>query len=297
MSSENFVCDVSVNVGADRTENSWFKFKLGKGQQEIMALKQEVQTGSGQKLHDNEHCVCIWFPSDAETESVTDMVEGMMPGENAVNVVDDANGNGKWVIMSLNKAAGDGEEADMMKAVDAQLEEFFSQTENNAYVEFAIKTATKCSDMLEIAQAAKEKEMDPSADHDNYPSFMTFFENMQVMFRADMDHQFLITVLQWAQKFGVATTSEFFDFIKKFNHLSMKVNMNDHRHVGYNTEKAWIKAVWEGLGNTKEMFAELEAFKSMCNQMRLIFIVKDSAYLNIDMNMLGMGDYMDYWIE
>lgn len=293
--SENFMCDVTLNMGKDRTEASWFKFKLGKGAQEIAALKNEVQSGSGQQLGDGEHIVAVWFPADAEVDSVTELIEGMAPGDDAVNVVDDVNGNGKWVLLNVNKAAGDGDEGNMLKDVDTQLEEFFSNTENNAFLEVSLKSAMKSSDMLEIAQNSKEAEVAPGTEMETFPSFMSWCDDMQFQFRADMDHKFLITVMTWASKFGVKTDAEFFEFIKKFNHLSMKLNLNSFRNASYNTTNEWIKEMWNGLHEGKEMFAEMDAFKSMCNKMRMVFIVKDQAYLNIDMNFDGFGDYIAYW--
>jgi hypothetical protein len=292
--ANNLVVDLGIDVGKDRTENSWFKLKMGKGTQEVQTLKSEVETSTGVTLDDSKHFVSFWFPADADLEVLHETVSGLLPGEDAIKTVEAK--DGKWLMVSLTEAAGTGDEANMLKGIEEQLTAFFGQVESNAYLEVGMRTPMTWGYCKEVAESQNENKPAPEPVS-NIPSFMNFMENMSYNFRCDMDHDFAISVMKFASTLGAPVNPEFLDFVKKFNKFTMNLRLAGIRALDFTTEEKMQKMAWGAFNDNIGMIAELAAFKSLTNQMRMVFILKDNSYCHLDMNMIGMSDYINYFSE
>lgn len=290
--SNNFVMDFTADVGKVENEATWVKLKMGRGAQDCAALKQEVESGSGVKLDDL--FVSLWFPDGADTDALKDIVQSMIPGpEDSVQVLTGKNG-GVWVMLSVAQAVGDGGEKAMFDDVQAQVDSFFGQVESNAYLEFALRSDETFTKAVETAKANNEANLGddtPSSDG----SLMAFMNSFSTNFRCDIDHEFIISVLKFATKLGVPLTPEFFEFVKKFNLFAAKLSLNRADGVEANTANCMRNYFFRAMRDMKDMFAELTAFKTLCNQMRLIFLLKDDTYLNLDVNTPGFQSYVEYF--
>ena len=68
--SNNVVLDFGVDIGNDKTENTYMKLRMGRGKQEAATLRQEVEAGSGVTLDDSKHYLSINIPETADTAAL-----------------------------------------------------------------------------------------------------------------------------------------------------------------------------------------------------------------------------------
>lgn len=283
--SNNIVLDFGIDVGTDKTENTYFKLRMGRGKQEVATLRNEVEAGTGKPMEADKHCVCLNFGDAAETETLTEMVEGMCPGEGAITK------EGSWILCSLVDAAGDGDEGDMLKDVQSKVDEFFSEVESNAFVEYGIRSAYTFEQALEVAKANNEKDGECT---EGRPSFLGFLNAVNVHLRMDIDHDFLASVMKFAKKCGAPIGSDDHEFIRKFNCVKFNVDVDGLDSLSEGTSKQLNELSFGALNENLDMFAELTAFKSMTNEMKMIFLLKDDTYLQLEMKLPGMEKYVEY---
>lgn len=286
--SNNIVLDYGIDVGSDKTENTYFKLKMGRGKQEVATLRQEIEAGTGKPMVADKHCVCLRFGDNAETDMLTEMVEGMCPGEGAITK------EGPWLLCSLADAAGDGDEGDMFKDIEGKVNEFFNEVESNAYVEFVFSSAFTFDKALEVATANNEN---GDGKTEEYPSFLRFLESVNCSLRMDIDHDFLASVMKFGQKMGAPSLGENAEFFRKLNQVQFRVNVDGLEALTEETATNMKSMAWEALTENLDMFAELSAFKSLTNEMKLVFLLKDDTYLQLEVKMPGMEKYIEYFAQ
>jgi len=284
--SNNVVVDFGVDIGSDKTENTYFKLRMGRGKQEVATLRQEVEAGTGKPMDVEKHSVCIKFAKDADTAMLTEMVEGMCPGEGAITQ------EGQWVMCSLLDAAGDGDEGQMFKDVEAQVNDFFAEVESNAFVEFGVRSAYTFEQALEVAKANNEV---AAEDKTGTPSFLGFLNAVNVHLRMDVDHEFAVSVMKFANKLGAPITPEFFEFVRKFNSVNFSVNTEGLDALHPDSAKMLNDVAYEALTENQDMFAELSAFRTLTSEMKMVFLLKDDTYLQLEVKLPGMQQYIEYF--
>lgn len=287
--SNNVVVDFGVDIGSDKTENTYFKLRMGRGKQEVATLRQEVEAGTGKTLQADRHCVCLRFADGAETDTLVEMVAGMCPGEESA-----ISKEGNWITCSLTEAAGDGDEGQMFKDVEAKVNDFFAEVESNAFIEFGVRSSYTFEQALEVAKANNELE-DPADTAATRPSFVNFLNNVNVHLRMDIDHEFLVSVMKFANKMGAPVTPDFYEFVRKFNSVDFRVDTDGVDAFTETSQSNLNTFAWEGFSGNRDMFQELTAFKTLAGEMKLVFLLKDDTYLQLEMKMPGMQQYIEHF--
>lgn len=287
--SNNVVVDFGVDIGSDKAENTYFKLRMGRGKQEVATLRQEVEAGTGKTLQAEKHCVCLRFADGAETETLVEMVSGMCPGDESA-----VSREGNWILVSLADAAGDGDEGQMFKDVEAQVNDFFAEVESNAFIEFGIRSSYTFEQALENAQASNERE-DPADTAAIRPSFLNFLNNVNVHLRMDIDHEFLVSVMKFANKMGAPVEPEFYEFVRKFNSVDFRIDTEGVDAFTPGSQGNLNSFAWEGLTGNRDMFQELSAFRTLASEMKMVFLLKDDTYLQLEMKMPGVQKYIEYF--
>lgn len=294
--SNNVVLDFGVDIGNDKTENTYMKLRMGRGKQEVATLRQEVEAGSGVTLDDSKHYVSFNFPETADTATMIEMIDGMTPGQGSIT--ENSTGkSGKWVMCSITDAIGDGEEAGMLTSVDAGITEFFSQVESNAFVEFGIRSAHSFEQALEVAKANNEATCE-KGNTDNLISIAGFGENMNCHLKMDVDHEFAIDMLKFAKKqMGLPISTELYDFVRKFNMMEIRLDGNGPECMTEGVRAEMTEVMWSYLGQNRDMASELTAFKTLTNEMKIIFLLRDDVYLQFEMKLPGLQSYIEYFAQ
>ena len=72
--SNNLVADFGVDVGGDFDEKLYLKVKIGKGSEEVMSLKQTVETGTKCPLDDSAFMVNMHVKSNVDLNTLKEHI-------------------------------------------------------------------------------------------------------------------------------------------------------------------------------------------------------------------------------
>lgn len=282
------ILDLGMTVGGEVANNTYFKLKLGKGNEEASTLNKIVEEGTGMVLDEAKHTVSFRIQESADPSQLLEMIEGMMEGV-TVEQVAGKNG-GKWLVCHLTEAVG----TDIVNGdLEAQLDEFFATCPENSYLEFGFQSGKTFEDALEIAKAQGEANEDSTAPTESsLPSFLTFMNNLDVSLRCDINPDFALNVLNFVAKtMKLPLDAEMFQFIKKFQCLEARWNFNSIDELQDGDKAVASKNLWSGLGDMKSVLGEVEPFVSLFNEMTCIFTLRNSAFLKLEFRAPGLQAY------
>lgn len=295
MKSTNVVADIGIEIGNNIEENSYVKLKIGKGAEEVMALKQIVEAGIGQKLDDSQHSLLLWLPNEYDTDALTEMVEG--EGNLKTNVIQ--GGEGKWVVTNLAECEYIGK----VPNLEGEINNFFTKVNSNAYFELSIRSGKTFYDAKARAVETGEKNADGYTDKeghlDTFASPLVFLENASANLKCDIDHNFLVDLMQLLKDKGAALIKpQFFDVVKKLNHMEFFVQFNSIEEAKGDIRKKIVEDMWNDfIPMVKEMMEPAKMFSGLLNKAKLYFILRDNAFVYLDLNLPGFTDYVNHMTE
>jgi len=294
--SNNICLDYGFDMGdVDATNdanNTFFKLKLGKGTEDAMALKQVVEEGTGKTLSDEDHYISIKVPEGANLEELKEMVDGFSGGDEGL-VEEIAGKDGyKWLMVSLKKV-NDGQEMGDIKQLEEELSKFFDTVKSNAFLEMFVKTSHHFSEAQKVAEQNNERTAEEPVG-DELCSLAVFAKGISGHFKADIDHDFILKVAEFAKNF-CPVTPQLFEFAKKMNNIEMNLKLNSIDEVTGDCRSQLQSELWEQLYNGRDMFEDIKSFVSCLDDLRVFFVLKDNAYMSLEVRAPGLSNYVKYF--
>jgi hypothetical protein len=198
--SNKISIDLGLEIGNTDSQNdadlSYIKFKMGKGAEESMVLKQIIESGTGRTLKDDDHYVCVRVPADTDTTELKDVIEGLT----AEDLIEEVEGQGgmKWLMVSLKKYNDESETVEDYEKMQKDITNFFNDVKAHSFVEFAVKTPHNFTAAKKIAEELNEKTTE-EVNTEKFPSFMSFLNDASVHVKMDCDHDFAMQTAQFAK--------------------------------------------------------------------------------------------------
>lgn len=294
--SHNVSLDIGFDMGdvdsSNDANNTYVKLKAGKGAEDAMALKQVVESGTGRTLNDEDHYISIKVPEGADMEELKEMVNGFSGGdEELVEEVAGSDGY-KWLMVSLKKA-NEGAEMGDIAEVEQELSSFFETVQNNAFLELFLKSSHHFSEAKTIAEQNNEREAETPTGED-LPSVHVFGKGLSGHFKADIDHDFCLKLAEFCKKF-CPVTPQLFEFVRKMNNCEMGLQLNSVDNISGQCKSDLQKGMWDALVESREMFEDMKSFVTCLDDMRVFFVLRDSAYLSLEVRAPGLSDYVKYF--
>jgi len=294
--SNNISMDFGFDMGdvdnMNDANNTFFKLKLGKGTEDAMALKQVVEEGTGKTLSDEDHYISIKVPEGANLEELKEMVDGFSGGDEGL-VEEIAGKDGyKWLMVSLKKV-NDGQEMGDIKQLEEELSKFFDTVKSNAFLEMFVKTSHHFSEAQKVAEQNNERTAEEPVG-DELCSLAVFAKGISGHFKADIDHDFILKVAEFAKNF-CPVTPQLFEFAKKMNNIEMNLKLNSIDEVTGDCRSQLQSELWEQLYNGRDMFEDIKSFVSCLDDLRVFFVLKDNAYMSLEVRAPGLSNYVKYF--
>jgi len=299
--TDNIVLDFGVDIGdIGSKEECYFKFKVGRGQQEVSVLKQTVESGTGETLDDSEYTFSVHF-SDGDVSKLKESISEMSPNEDAgINVIEGKVGGGNWLQLHPKQAGGE-EIADFVPKYEEMLNEFFADVKSNCFVEFAFRSAHSFTEVLEVSKKNGETAFDDSANGE-LPSLLTLLNNASLCFRSDIEHKFIVDILTFLNKKSgkfPGVDAKLFAFIEKLNGLEMKWNLAGAHTLHPKHTRDMMGPALEMMQSLCEMVKadEMEDMFSLANGIKMYFLLRDDIYLYMDVKLPGFSDMIAHMRE
>lgn len=294
--SHNISMDFGFDMGdvdnMNDANNTFFKLKMGKGPEDAMALKQVVEDGTGKTLSDSDHYISIKVPEGADLEELKEMVNGFSGGdEELVEEVAGKDGY-KWLMVSLKKV-NDGQEMGDINELEQEISKFFDTVTSNAFLEFFVKSSHHFSEAQKIAEQNNEKSAEEPTG-DELCSLSVFAKGISGHFKADIDHDFVLKVAEFAKNF-CPVTPQLFQFAKKMNNIEMNLKLNSIDEITGQPKKDIQNEMWNQLMEFREVFEDIKSFVSCLDDLRVFFVLKDSAYMSLEVRAPGLANYVKYF--
>jgi len=294
--SNNICLDYGFDMGdVDATNdanNTFFKLKLGKGTEDAMALKQVVEEGTGKTLSDEDHYISIKVPEGANLDELKEMVDGFSGGDEGL-VEEVAGKDGyKWLMVSLKKV-NEGQEMGDINELETEISKFFDTVKSNAFLEMFVKSSRHFSDAQKVAEQNNERSAEePTGEELCSPA--VFLKGVSGHFKADIDHDFVVKVAEFAKNF-CPVTPQLFEFVKKMNNVEMNLKLNSIDELTGPAKKDIQEQMWNVLMEFREVFEDVKSFVSCLDDLRVFFVLKDSAYMSLEVRAPGLANYVKYF--
>lgn len=294
--SNNISMDFGFDMGdvdnMNDANNTFFKLKLGKGAEDAMALKQIVEAGTGRTLSDSDHYISIKVPESANLEELKEMVDGFAGGDEGL-VEEVAGKDGyKWLMVSLKKV-NEGQEMGDINQLEEELAKFFDTVKSNAFLEMFVKSSHHFSEAMTVAEQNNERTAEEPTG-DELCSLAVFAKGISGHFKADIDHDFVLKVAEFAKNF-CPVTPQLFEFAKKMNNIEMNLKLNSIDEVTGECKKELQNEMWSQLMEFREVFEDVKSFVSCLDDLRVFFVLKDSAYMSLEVRAPGLANYVKYF--
>jgi len=294
--SHNISMDFGFDMGdvdnMNDANNTYFKLKMGKGPEDAMAVKQVVEDGTGKTLSDSDHYISIKVPEGADLEELKEMVNGFSGGdEELVEEVAGKDGY-KWLMVSLKKV-NEGQEMGDINELEQEISKFFDTVTSNAFLEFFVKSSHHFSEAQKLAEQNNEKSTE-EPNPNQLCSLGVFAKGMSGHFKADIDHDFVLKVAEFAKNF-CPVTPQLFQFAKKMNNIEMNLKLNSIDEIPVDDKNLPNSEMWSALMDFREAFEDIKSFVTCLDDLRVFFVLKDSAYMSLEVRAPGLANYVKYF--